>query len=222
MSSPDDLPGNQSPSLCSAKPRRGDLQIAHLSDGGLETAAPSEEAHGSARLAWILILTVAVIGATFALSCVTPFAALAVALAGTVGLRLSLRIVAIVWFANQMIGFVFFHFPQTANTCFWAVAIGGAAFLTTIVASLVGKQGSSWPAPVRLGGAVLVSFVVYEMTLLPVAVLLNGLETFQPAIIAQLGFINVFSLLAMIALNEVLAAFLKPWVGTMPRLAKAS
>ena len=78
----------------------------------------------AARLIWMVILTIAVIGATFALSCVTPFAALAVALAGTVGLRASLRVVTVVWFANQVIGFVFFHFPLTANAFLWAIAIG--------------------------------------------------------------------------------------------------
>ena len=67
------------------------------------------------RVIWLVILTIAVISATFALSCVTPFAALTVALAGTVGLGASLRVVTIVWFANQVIGFVFFHFPVSAT-----------------------------------------------------------------------------------------------------------
>ena len=86
-------------------PGDADFQIAHPSF--------------LANLIWMLILALAAIGVTFALSCVTPFAALAVALAGTIGLRASLRIVIVVWFANQVIGFGFFHFPRTPNTFLW-------------------------------------------------------------------------------------------------------
>lgn len=228
MSSPDNSnlpPLSLSRSLRSAKPGRGDLSRDRGTDsknGGLETAAPWEEAPSAPRLVWILILTTAVISATFALSCVTPFAALAVALAGTVGLRASLRVVTIVWFANQVIGFVFFHFPVTANTFLWAVAIGLAALVTTIVAAVVMKYLASVSAPLRLGAVLLISFAVYEITLLPAAVLLDGLATFRPLIVAQLAWINMAALIAMVVLNEIAAVFLKPWCGRLPRLARAS
>jgi hypothetical protein len=176
----------------------------------------------AARLTWMAILTIAVIGATFALSCVTPFAALAVALAGTVGLRSSLRVVTLVWFANQVIGFLFFHFPLTANTFGWAVAIGIAAVVTTGIAAVAMKYLAFRPAVVRLGVVFLVSFAVYELTLLPAAVVLNGLDTFRPSIVAQLAGINAGSLVAMIALNEVAALLFKSWLGRMPLLARAS
>src|SRR2546423_10681989 len=93
------------------------------SDGRYD--ADFQIAHASlmASFIWTLILTLAAIGATFALSCVTPFAALAVALAGTVGLRTSLGVMIAVWFANQVIGFGFFPFPRTANTLLFGVAI---------------------------------------------------------------------------------------------------
>lgn len=174
-----------------------------------------------ASLLWMLILTLAAIGATFTLSCVTPFAALAVALAGTIGLRASLRIVTVVWFANQVIGFGFFHFPRTPNTFLWGAAIGGAAIATTIVASVVMKYGSSWATLLRLGIALLLSFAVYEMTLLGAAVLLGGLETFTPAIVAQLALINAVSLVGIAVLNEVAAALCRPWLGRIPRLVRS-
>jgi len=175
----------------------------------------------AARLTWMVILTIAVIGATFALSCVTPFAALAVALAGTVGLRASLRVVTVVWFANQVIGFVFFHFPLTANAFLWGFAIGIAALVTTAVAAVAVKYAASAPAPLRLGVALLVSFAIYELTLLAVAVFLGGFETFVPSIVAQLAWINAASLVAMVVLNEVSAALFKPQFGRLPRLARA-
>ena len=175
----------------------------------------------AARLVWMVILTIAVIGATFALSCVTPFAALAVALAGTVGLRASLRVVTVVWFANQVIGFVFFLFPLTPNAFLWGFAIGVAALITTAVAAVAVKYTTSSPAPLRLGLALLLSFAIYEMTLLAAALFLGGFETFAPSIVAQLAWINAASLVAMVVLNEVAAALLRPWLGRMPRLARA-
>lgn len=188
-------------------PGDADFQIAHPSF--------------LASLTWMLILTLAAIGVTFALSCVTPFAALAVALAGTIGLRASLHIMIVVWFANQVIGFGFFHFPHTPNTFLWGAAIGGAAIVTTVSASLVMKYGSSWATLLRLGIAFLISFAVYEMTLLGSAALLGGFEAFKPAIVAQIGFINAVSLVGMVVFNEIAAALCRPWLGRIPRLVRS-
>lgn len=188
-------------------PGDADFQIAHPSF--------------LANLIWMLILTVAAIGVTFALSCVTPFAALAVALAGTIGLRASLRIMIVVWFANQVIGFGFFHFPLTANVFLWGGAIGAAAVATTIIASMVMKYGSFWAAPLRLGVALLLSFGFYEMTLLGAAVFLGGFETFKPAVVGQLALVNAVSLVGMVALNELAAALCRPWLGRIPRLVRS-
>jgi hypothetical protein len=191
------------------------------SDGRFD--ADFQIAHPSfmASLFWTMILTLAAIAGTFALSCVTPFAALAVALAGTVGLRTSLGVMIAVWLANQLIGFGFFHFPPTPNTLLVGVAIGAAAVMTTIVASVIMKYMSSWTAPLRLGVALLLSFVAYETTLLPAALFFGDLETFRPAIVAQLALINAGSLAGMILLNEVAAALGRPWLGRIPRLIRS-
>jgi len=190
------------------RPGEADFQIAHPSF--------------LASLIWTLILALAAIGVTFALSCITPFAALAVALAGTIGLRASLRVVIVVWFANQVIGFGFFHFPQTPNTLLFGVAIGGAAVVTTIVASVVMKYMLSRSVPLRLGLALVLSFAAYEITLLAAAVFFGDLETFRPAIVAQLALINAVSLVGIVVLNEVLAALCRPWLGRIPRLVRLS
>jgi hypothetical protein len=187
----------------------------------LPATADLSETTSRARLIWMVILTIAAISTSLALSCVTPFAALAVALGGTVGLRASLRVIMIVWLANQFVGFVFFHFPVTANTFLWGFAIGIAALLTTIVAAIMIKYFSSSTAAVRLGVALPASFAVYELGLLVAAVFLGSLETFRPSIVAQLAWINAASLLGMIVLNELAAAIGKRWVGKMPRLARS-
>lgn len=97
-------------------PCDADFQIAHPSF--------------MANFIWMAILTMAVVGVTVALSCVTPFAALA----GTVGLRASLRVMIAVWLANQVIGFGLFHFPRTPDAFLMGIAIGGAAVAGTIAA----------------------------------------------------------------------------------------
>ena len=79
------------------------------------------------------------------------------------------------------------------------VAIGGAAVATTIAASVVMKGALLWATPLRLGVALLLSFAVYEVTLLSAAVLLGGFETFRPAIVAQLALSNAVSLVGIVA-----------------------
>jgi len=187
----------------------------------LRATADLSETTSQARLIWMVILTMAAISASLALSCVTPFAALAVALGGTVGLRASLRVITIVWLANQFVGFVFFHFPLTANTFLWGFAIGIAALLTTIVAAIMINYFSSSTATGRLGVALLASFAVYELGLLVAALFLGSLDTFRPWIVLQLAWINAVSLLGMIILNELAAEIGERWVGKMPRLARS-
>jgi hypothetical protein len=188
-------------------PGGSDFQIAHSSF--------------RANFIWMLILTLASIGVTLALSCLTPFAAVAVALAGTIGLRASLRVMIFVWFANQVAGFGFYHFPLTANAFLWGAAIGGAAVGTTIVASVVMKYGSFWAAPLRLGVTLLLSFGFYEMTLLGAAIFLGGFETFRPAVVAQLALVNAVALVGMVGLNELAAVVCRPWLGRIPRLVRS-
>ena len=186
-------------------------------DADFQIAQPSFRAN----FIWLLTLTVAVVGATVALSCVTPFAALAVALAGTVGLHASLRVMMAVWLANQVIGFGLFNFPRTPDTILMGIAIGGAAAAGTLVAWLVLNRTLSRSVLLRLSVALLASFATYELTLLGAVVFLGDLETFRPAILAELGFVNVVSLTGMIALNEILAALCKPWLGRIPRLVRS-
>lgn len=174
-----------------------------------------------ARFIWTVILTLAVVGTTVALSCVTPFAALAVALAGTMGLGASLRVMLAVWLANQVIGFGLFHFPRTPETFLIGIAIGGAAVAGTIAAWLVLNRLRSRPVLLRLSVALVVSFATYELGLLAAVVFLGDLETFRAAIVAELGLVNIVSLLGLVGLNEIVAAVCRPWLGRIPRLVRS-
>ena len=188
-------------------PSGADFQIAHPS-------LPS--------FVWLVILIVAVVGGSFALSCVAPFAALAVALAGTVGLRTALSTMGLVWFTNQALGFFMLGFPWTPSVFVWGLAIGAAALLATVVAEKALRHAPAGNAPARLGVALLLSFVMYEVALLPAAWWFGAWEMFTPAIIAQLAFIDTAWLVGMVLLNEVAATFFKPWVGRTPRLIARS
>jgi hypothetical protein len=125
------------------------------------------------------------------------------------------------WLANQVIGFGLFHFPRTSDTFLMGMAIGAAAVFGTIAAWVVLNWMRSRPLVLRLGVALLASFAAYELALLGAVAFLGDLETFRPAIVAQLGFINAVSLLGMIALNEMLAALCRPWLGRIPRLVRS-
>ncbi|HEV2045649.1 MAG TPA: hypothetical protein VGQ95_03530 [Chthoniobacterales bacterium] len=174
-----------------------------------------------ANFVWIVILTLAGVGGSVVISCVTPFVALAVALSGTVRLRVALRAMTAIWLTNQFIGFAFLHFPRTLNTFLWGFAIGAAAMLSTVVASIVVKCAESRTA-VRLGLALLFGYAFYEIALLVAALFLGGVETFSPATIAQLGLVNLFWLVGLAVLNELVATLCKTWLGVTPRLLRAS
>ena len=198
--------------------------ITHNGSNQTPAGADFQIAHPSilSSFVWLVILIVAVVGGSFALSCVTPFTALAVALAGTVGLRAALSTMALVWFTNQALGFFVFGFPWTPSVFVWGLAIGAAALLATIIAERALKHAPVGNAPARLGLALLLSFVMYEVALLPAAWWFGGWEMFTPAIIAQLAFIDTAWLTGMVLLNEVAGIFLKPWVGRTPRLIRPS
>ena len=176
----------------------------------------------AASIVWLVILTVVSVGGSLVISCVTPFAALAVALAGTVRLRVALRAMIAIWLTNQFIGFVFLHFPRTPDTVLSGLAIGAATLLSTLVAASTLQAAASLPTLARLGLALLLAFGGYEASLFVSALFLGGVETFSPAIIAQIGFVNLLWFVGLIALNELVAALCKTGLGIIPRLAKMS
>lgn len=173
-----------------------------------------------ASFIWGATLTVAVVGGSLALSCVAPLCALAVALAATVRLRASLGIMTLVWLANQAIGFTLFHFPRTANSFWWGIAIGVAAWMTAIAAHALMGRTSSWSGPVRLSVALMVTFVLYESVLWLAALILGGRDMFTASIVMQVALINSAWLVGIILLNEIAAAICRPWLGRIPLIVR--
>lgn len=182
----------------------------------------AEEPSTTATFVWLSILTLAGVGGSLVISCVTPFVALAVALAGTVRLAVALRATTAIWLANQFIGFAFFHFPRTPNSVSWGLASGAAALLSVVLAAAVMKRATALPILARAALALVLGFAAYEAVHFMASLFLGGAETFSPAIIAQLALSNAAWLVSLIALNELVAMLCKPWLGVAPRLLKAA
>ena len=187
----------------------------------MHIAQDAAEPSDAAKFIWLAILTLASMGASLAVSCVVPFVALAVALAGTVRLSLALAVMSVIWFANQLIGFSFFHFPRTASTFLWGLALGGAALLSTSAAALTMHRPRQFQVFARIALAFGFGFASYQGMLMLTSLVLGGEETFTAAVIAQIGVVNVAWLAALIVLNELLSLLAKRFIGRIPRLLKA-
>jgi hypothetical protein len=171
---------------------------------------------------WAAVLTLAVILGSLALSCVAPLSALAVALSATLELRASLGVMTLVWFVNQVIGFTLFHFPQTADTIGRGLASGLAALLIVVVARAITRRASSWSGWLRLCVALVATIAVYEVALFAAAMILGGRDMFTLPIVSQVALINAAWLLAIVVLNEIVAAVCKPWLGRMPMVVRSA
>lgn len=170
---------------------------------------------------WAAVLTLAVILGSLALSCVAPLSALAVALGATLGLRASLSAMTLVWLVNQATGFTLFHFPRTANSLGWGLAIGIAALLTVMAARVVMRWTGRWNALLRLCVALIGTIAVYQAALFAATFVLGGRDMFSVSIVRLVAQINCAWLLAIVGLNEIVAALCKPWLGRIPMVAKS-
>ena len=186
--------------------------------GGASCQSPQPP--GTANFVWIVILALACVAGSFVLSCVMPFVALAVALACTIRLGAAVKTMAIIWLTNQFVGFVFLHYPRTSNSVLWGLAIGMAALLSTLVASMAIKRAAFLASMARLVLAFLLSYAVYEIALGVAGLFLGSVDTFSPAIIAQLAFVNFVWLVGLIVLNELVVVVCKTWIGMPPRLGR--
>ncbi len=151
---------------------------------------------------WPALLAVAAVGGSWALACVTPFAAFAAMLATTESRRTALGTVALIWIANQAVGVAVLGYPLDVHSIGWGVAIGIAALLAAGAASAVAQTGlRHW---LRLVLAFAAAFAVYEVALALVAMVTGELAEFAPATVAQLAVLDAAWLAALVVLREAL------------------
>jgi hypothetical protein len=184
------------------------------------TAAMAEASTLVTRL-WPAILAVAAVGGSLALTCVAPFAAFAVATAGTLRLRSALGAMSVIWLANQAVGFAVLGYPWTLNTVLWGLGIGAAAVLATLTAARVLGRFRASPVWLRLPLAFGTAFVVYEVALLAVAFVLGSGNDFTPALLGRLALIDAAWLGGLVLVHALLAAWVQPWRRMTSRLAPA-
>ena len=152
---------------------------------------------------WPALLAVAAIGGSWALACVTPFAAFAAMLAATESRRTAFGTMALIWFANQAVGVVALGYPLDAHSVGWGVAIGVAALLGTAAAAAVAQ--TSLQRGLRLVLAFAAAFAVYEIALALLAAATGELAEFAPATVARLAALDAAWLAALVVLREALA-----------------
>ncbi len=163
--------------------------------------APVEQCF--APLFCFALLTSACAVASFVFACATPFAAFAVLAAAMLPLRSALLPVAGAWLINQAIGFGVLHYPVDANTIAWGFAIGAAALVATVMASLVLRALPRSSTPVALAAALLGAYVGYEIVLFAVTPFLGGEGAFSATIVARLGAVSALWLVGLAAVAEV-------------------
>ncbi len=136
------------------------------------------------RTIWAALLTAATVIGSYGLACVFPFAAISALAALTHDWRRGALLVAGAWLGNQIVGFTLLSYPFETQAFVWGGAILVAALAGFALAKRVcGASGEivSWRAPAALVAAV----AGYQALMFVWAVVLDGLASSTPAIVAQ-------------------------------------
>jgi len=117
-------------------------------------------------------------------------------------LREALATMGAIWLANQVVGFLALDYPHDMTTMLWGLALGVAALLACLTASCVLTVAR--PVCQRLPLAFVAAYAAYELCLVPVAAVLGGLDSFTPAVVVDIGMVNVLWFAVLAVIGEVL------------------
>lgn len=170
---------------------------------------------GPAGLVWPTVLGATAILGSYGFACVFPFVAMAMIAALTMNLRRALGFIGLVWFANQVVGYLFRAYPRTLDT-----AVLGVSLLLASVAALIAARIiiGAWRGIVGMIAAFAAAFSVFEAVLFPFAIPYGGIETFGPAIVARVAANDAAWLIALWALHRALRSTMPRW---FPRAVSA-
>lgn len=173
-----------------------------------------------ATLLWIVLLAAAAMGTTWALACMTPFAALAALAATHLRARDGLGLMLVTWGLSEVVGFGVLHYPHDPLTLAWGVALGLAALGAAGGAYLAlgTLRGGHWLA--RLAAAFAGAFVAFKLVLIAGDVVLGGpfSSTIAPSLLLVQVPREAAVTLALLALYRALVALGVP---AAPRRAVA-
>jgi hypothetical protein len=159
---------------------------------------------GWRRPIWIALLVAASIAFSLGFACATPFAAFAAAASLTMNRRDAMLLVALVWLANQGVGFGVLHYPWTADTLAWGVGLGIIALLSTLGAEFGAKRLIALNRTLASTVAFFSAFGVYEGLLFTASMIFrSGVEDYAPAIIGRIFAINAVAFIGLLVVNRL-------------------
>jgi hypothetical protein len=151
---------------------------------------------------WLGLLVVGSVALSLGFACATPFAAFAALAAQTLPRNEAMLAAGGVWFANQAAGFLFLHYPWTANSLAWGVALGVAIIIAAAVARSAAYRLAPAGKITATAGGVVAAFAVHQVFLLGVAAaLLGGSEDFAATIVAQIFAVTAATFVGFIVLG---------------------
>ena len=154
------------------------------------------------RLLWVALLTAASVVMSGVYACATPFAALGAIAALDNNRRDGLILIAIVWLANQIVGFGFLGYPHEAQAYAWGVAILAATVVGFLAARVLVMAIAPVNALLTIGGAFLVAFVGYQLGLYAATfVLPSSSGAFSYAVVSYVATVNAIAFVALLALH---------------------
>ncbi|TWB08773.1 hypothetical protein FBZ99_11879 [Rhizobium sp. ERR 1071] len=154
--------------------------------------------------AWVLIIAGASVALSTVFACITPFVALATVSVIMLPRRMALFAVLLAWLANQMVGYFILGYPRNWDSYAWGIAIGFAALVAFLAATLVTRAKlNAFLAWVAAFAAALVAYegILFAAT----AFLPSGDGAFSLSIIAKVVLINLVAAAGLVCLNGIAA-----------------
>jgi len=159
------------------------------------------------RWLWIVFLTAASTLFSFALACVTPFAALAALAALSLPRRDMLALIGIAWLANQIVGYLWLGYPLTFDSVAWGVMLGVAALLAALAADLTVRRLAERSLIVTVAAAFLAAAAANQAALLAATLVLPASdEAFSLLVVLEVAWTNALALAGLLALHQVASA----------------
>lgn len=153
------------------------------------------------RTLWIALIVSTGICLSTVFACVTPFAALATLAALKLGRRDAIGIMALIWMANQAIGYGLLGYPWTWNSAAWGVAIGISAGLAFAAAR---GLSTTRPAPFAISLPALAAFAAFELGLYGAGFVLPGADgAFAASVVWQVFRLNAITLVGLMAAHRL-------------------
>jgi len=159
------------------------------------------------RLLWIGLLTVASVVLSGVYACATPFAALAASAALDGNRRDGLLLIAVIWFANQVVGFGFLGYPLELQAYVWGIVILASAVAAFLLArefvATLPRMSTFAIAP----GAFLIAFAGDQMMLYGATFILPSSENgFSLAVVSYVATVNLIAFVALVACHWIASA----------------